>query len=77
MRAPRGRRGSSAAGARWANIYWSEPTTSGVALFPVVTSSGRMLAKNDGFNGTITIGGNCAITVAFGIVTGHSGAGCP
>jgi hypothetical protein len=55
---------------RWGEIYFSEPTT-GTALFPLVSNSGRIMAKNDGLNGTTTCAGAqriSSITVEFGIV---------
>jgi hypothetical protein len=55
---------------KWRDIYFSEPTT-GTALFPLVSSSGRIMAKNDGLNGTTTCAGAqrvSSITVEFGIV---------
>jgi hypothetical protein len=61
------------AGHRWRDIYFAEPTT-GDALFPLVTSSGRIMAKNDDFNGTVTIGA-CTQTFEFGILVSKAG-GC-
>lgn len=61
---------------RWKDVYIIEHTT-GTALFPLVSNSGHIEAKNDGVNGSFVIGGNCTIVVEFGIITGHSGAGCP
>jgi hypothetical protein len=57
---------------RWDNIYFNEPTTS-AALFPLVSNSGQIMAKNDGYNGTVTIAG-CVVTYEFGIAVSAVGA---
>lgn len=65
---------------RWKDIYFSEPTTSAVGLFPLVTSSGRIMAKNNGFNGTVTCGAGEAIksiTAEFGVIVGTPTCGAP
>jgi hypothetical protein len=61
--------GTSAA--KWRDIYWSEPPTTGI-LYPLVSNAGRIMAKTNGSNGAITVAG-CTITVEFGIIVGHSG----
>lgn len=62
--------------ARWNEIWFNEPSTT-TALFPLVSNSGRIMAKSDGTNGSFTIGGTCTLTFEYGILTGRSGAGCP
>jgi hypothetical protein len=56
----------------WLNIYFSEPTTTS-ALFPLVSNSGRIMAKSNGFNGATTIAG-CVTTYQFGIAVSAVGA---
>lgn len=48
---------------KWANIYFSEPTTTTSGLFPLVTASGRIMAKSNALTATITF--PCAGTVVF------------
>lgn len=60
-----------AASQKWRDIYFSEPTTT-AALFPLVTNSGRIMAKNNGLNATTTCAGAqrvSSITTEYGIVT--------
>jgi hypothetical protein len=60
----------------WSQLWVTEIAT-GTALFPVVSENGQHKVKNDGTNGSFTIGGNCTLTFEFGILVGRSGAGCP
>ena len=61
-------------GRRFRDIYFSEPTTGASGLFPLVTLNGRIMAKSNGYNGSIVVAG-CTISVEFGLITGKAG-GC-
>jgi hypothetical protein len=62
---------------KWNNIYMTDHDT-GDRLFPLVTNSGQIMSKNDGYDsalhGALTIAG-CTLTYEFGILVGKSG-GC-
>jgi hypothetical protein len=61
---------------RW-DMWFDDGVDNQTNLQPLVSSNGRIRRKSNVFQGTLTIGGTCAVVVEGGLIRSHSGTGCP